>query len=143
MGYTIVTAFIKSMKVDNTVTPSPDIPEKELREKCTAILSASADEARRLGHNYIGTEHLFIAATRNDGPTSQLLKRAGLSPRQVRNEIRREIGTSDGLLSDVLPLTPRTAMVLSLAIFLAEQDNQDQVQEEHMLMALLQEGEGV
>jgi ATP-dependent Clp protease ATP-binding subunit ClpC len=143
MGYTVDTAFIKSMKVDETVTPSPDIPEKELREKCTAILSASADEARRLGHNYIGTEHLFIAATRNDGPTSQLLKRAGLSPRQVRNEIRREIGTSDGPLSDVLPLTPRTAMVLSLAIFLAEQDNQEHVHEEHMLMALLQEGEGV
>ena len=50
-----------------TVTPSPDnIPEKEIRYKCTTILSQSADEARRLGHNYIGTEHLFIAATRND-----------------------------------------------------------------------------
>ncbi|MDQ7027549.1 MAG: ATP-dependent Clp protease ATP-binding subunit [Anaerolineae bacterium] len=125
------------------MTPSPDIPEKELREKCTTILSAAADEARRLGHNYVGTEHLFISATRNDGLTCQLLKRAGFSPRQVRNEIRREIGTADGPASDVLPLTPRTAMVLSLAIFLAEQDNIDEVQEEHMLMALLQEGEGV
>lgn len=125
------------------MTPSPDIPEKEIRQKCTTILSQSADEARRLGHNFVGTEHLFIAATRNDGPTSQLLKRAGFDPRQVRNEIRREIGTSEGQMGDVLPLTPRTAMVLSLSIFLAEQEHKRDVEEAHMLMALLQEGEGV
>ncbi len=125
------------------MTPSPDIPEKEIRNKCTSILSQSADEARRLGHNYIGTEHLFIGATRNNGATSQLLKRAGFDPRQVRNEIRREIGTGEDPLGDVMPLTPRTAMVLSLAIFLAEQEKKPEVEESHMLMALLQEGEGV
>lgn len=125
------------------MTPSPDIPEKEIREKCTKILSQSADEARRLGHNFIGTEHLFIAVTRNDGPTSQLLKQAGFDPRQIRNEIRREVGTSEGQMGDVLPLTPRTAMVLSLSIFLAEQEKKYDVEESHMLMALLQEGEGV
>ena len=126
------------------MTPSPDIPEKEIRERCTSILSASAEEARRMGHNYIGTEHLFIAATRNDsGPTSILLKRAGLNPRHVRNEIRREVGTGEGLLDKVLPLTPRTEMVLSLSIFLAEQEEQEEVAENHLLMALLQEGEGV
>lgn len=125
------------------MTPSPDIPEQEIRERCADLLSQAAEEARRLGHNFIGTEHLFIAATRNDGPTSQLLLRAGFNPRQVRNEIRREIGTSEGPLSEVLPLTPRSLMVLSLGIFLAEQDNEPLVKEEHMLMALLQEGEGV
>ena len=125
------------------MTPSPDIPEKEIRNKCTTILSQSADEARRLGHNYIGTEHLFIGATRNDGATSKLLKRAGFDPRQVRNEIRREIGTGEDPLGEVMPLTPRTAMVLSLAIFLAEQEQKSEVEESHMLMALLQEGEGV
>jgi len=126
------------------VTPSPDIPEKEIRERCTQILSSAAEEARRLGHSFIGTEHLFIAATRNEqGPTYALLRRAGLNPREVRNEIRREIGTGEGPQTDVLPFTPRTEMVLSLAIFLAEQDNDQDVTESHMLMALLQEGEGV
>jgi len=126
------------------LSQSPDIPENELRERCSSLLSSSADEARRLGHNYIGTEHLFIAATRAEqGPTSDLLRRAGFNPRHVRNEIRREIGTADGPLDEVLPLTPRTEMILSLAIFLAEQDEVYEVQEIHMLMALLQEGEGV
>jgi ATP-dependent Clp protease ATP-binding subunit ClpC len=123
------------------VTPSPDIPEKEIRERCLKILSAAVEEVRRLGHSYIGAEHLFIAATRNEnGPTCKLLRRAELNPREVRNEIRREIGTGDGPLTDVLPFTPRTEMVLSLAIFLAEQDERKEVSENHLLMALLQEG---
>jgi len=127
------------------LTPSPDIPEKELRDKCAPLLNAAAEEARRLQHNYIGTEHLFIAATRSEnGPTCDLLRRAGFEPRQVRNEIRREIGTGDGPMTDTLPLTPRSAMVLSVAIFLADQEKDGQgVKEDHFLMALLQEGEGV
>ncbi len=126
------------------MTPSPDIPEKEIRERCSTILTMAAEEARRLGHNYIGTEHLFIAVTRNEnGPTTNLLRRAGLNPRAIRNEIRREVGTGGGLLGDVLPLTPRTEMILSLGIFLAEQDEENEVGENHLLMALLQEGEGV
>jgi len=126
------------------VTPSPDIPEKEIRERCAKVLTVAAEEARRMGHNFIGTEHLFMAATRNEeGPTCNLLYRAGLNPREVRNEIRREIGTGEGPQLDVLPLTPRTEMVLSLSIFLAEQDEIQEINESHLLMALLQEGEGV
>jgi len=125
------------------LTPSPDIPEKEIREKCRGMLNRAAEEARRMRHNYIGTEHLFIAATREENSeTSKLLRRANLNPRQVRNEIRREIGVADDPLGDVLPLTPRCAMVLSLAIFLADQDTTE-VTEGHILMAMLQEGEGV
>jgi ATP-dependent Clp protease ATP-binding subunit ClpC len=126
------------------VTPHPDIPEREIRERCAALLAGAAEEARRLSHNYIGTEHLFIAATKNEsGPTSTLLRRAGLNPRHVRNEIRREIGTGEGMMREVLPLTPRTEMVLSLAIFLAERDEEEEIDESHLLLALLQEGEGL
>lgn len=126
------------------MTPSPDIPEQELRERCALILIAAAEEAHRLNHNFIGTEHLFIAATRNEGgPVCRLLRRANLTPREVRNEIRREIGTGEGLVDEVLPMTPRTEMVLALAVFLAEQDGMREVGENHLLMALLQEGEGV
>ena len=126
------------------MNPSPDIPEKKIRERCTALLSRAAEEARRTGHNYIGTEHLSRAATPNEnGPTVELLRRAGLTPRELRAEIRRDIGTSDGPTDNVLPLTPRTMMVLSLAMFLADRDEAHDVTEMHLLMALLQEGEGV
>jgi ATP-dependent Clp protease ATP-binding subunit ClpC len=126
------------------LTPSPDIPEKEIRERCADLLSAAAREARRLKHNYLGAEHLFIAAARNDnGPTAVLLKRAGLDPVTVRNEIRQEIGTGEGEVGEVLPLTPRAGIILSLAIFFAERDDEDDVSESHLLMAILQEGESV
>ncbi len=108
------------------------------------MLAAAAEEARRLGHNYLGVEHLFIVATKlENGATSNLLRRAGLSPRQVRNEMRREIGTGEGSLDEVLPLTPRAEMVLSLAIFLADRDDSEEVEEAHVLLAMLQEGESV
>jgi ATP-dependent Clp protease ATP-binding subunit ClpC len=126
------------------MTPSPDIPEKEIRERCGPLLTAAGEEAHKLGHNYIGTEHLFMAVTRkDDGPTSQLLQRAGLKPSDVRQRIRQEIGMGDDKLDDTLPLTPRAAMVLSLAIFFAEQAEEEELREEHFLLALLQEGEGV
>ncbi len=126
------------------MTPPPDIPEKEIRKRCAGLLNAAAEEARRLGHNYIGTEHIFIGATKiENGATAELLRRAGLNPRQVRNEIRREIGTGEGSISDILPLTPRAEMVLSLAIFMADREESDEVEEAHILLALLQEGEGV
>ncbi|MBI5668309.1 MAG: ATP-dependent Clp protease ATP-binding subunit [Chloroflexi bacterium] len=128
------------------MTPSPDIPENELRERCAGLLARAAEESRRQGHNYIGVEHLFMACTRNeDGPTSRLLKRAGFSPRQVRTEIRREVGTGDSKFDQVLPLTPRTEMILALAVFLAERDEDagDEIDEAHLLMAILQEGESI
>lgn len=126
------------------MTPSPDIPEDEIRERCMTILNGAAREAQKLTHNYIGVEHLFMATTRNEtGPVSRLLFRAGLTPHAVRREIRRDIGQGEGPLDDVLPLTPRAAMILSLAIFLAERDEEDDVSEAHFLMALLQEGESV
>lgn len=126
------------------MTPSPDIPEKEIRERCNALLNGGAEEARRLGHNYIGVEHLFMFASRSEtGAVARLLARAGLDPREVRREIRREIGTGEDQIGEVLPLTPRAAMILSLAIFLAERDEEDEITDAHFLMALLQEGESV
>ncbi len=127
------------------MTPSPDIPEREIRERCATLLAASAEEARRLNHSYIGTEHLFMAVIQNEnGPTATLLKRAGMNPRHVYNEIRREVGKLEGpLVDEVLPLTPRSEIVLSLAIFLAEREEDDEIDETHLLLALLQEGEGI
>jgi ATP-dependent Clp protease ATP-binding subunit ClpC len=125
-------------------TPSPDIPEKEIRERCGALLKGGAEEAHKLGHNYLGVEHLFMAVTRSEsGPVCKLLRRASLDPHEVRRAIRREVGTGEGQLDEVLPLTPRAEMILSLAIFLAEREEEDEIGEQHFLMALLQEGESV
>ncbi|MEZ4669948.1 MAG: ATP-dependent Clp protease ATP-binding subunit [Anaerolineae bacterium] len=128
------------------MTPSPDIPEQEIRERCAEMLSQAVEEARRLDQNYVGVEHLFMAMTRNErGLTSFLIKRAGLDPRYVRNEIRKEVGTGDGKLAQVLPLTPRAEKLLRVTVALAENDDEGtgQVEETHLLVAILQEGESI
>ncbi len=125
------------------MNPQPNFPEKDIRRRCAWLLSAAADEARRLGHNYIGVEHAFIAMTKtDDGPTSNLLRRAGLNPRVVRHELRKEVGSGEGTLDETLPLTPRLGMVLSLALLLAERE-EESIDEAHVLLAIMQEGESV
>lgn len=126
------------------MTPQPDYSEKEIRARCAKLLEPAIEEARRLMHNYVGVEHLFMAATRNEnGPTANLLKRAGLNPRIVRSEIRRDIGAGEGPLDAVLPLTPRSEMVLSLAMMNCDKENGDSVEEAHLLRAMLDEGESL
>ncbi len=85
-----------------------------------------------------------MALTRREqSAVCRLLRRASLSPRIVRTEIRREVGTGDGPQGDVLPLTPRAEMVLSIATFSADHDQKDDVTDSHLLLAMLQEGESV
>ncbi len=126
-------------------TPPLDIPEKELRARCANFLAAAAEEARQLRHPFIGVEHMVIAMTKNEaGATARLMRQSGLTPRNVRAELRREIGKGDGSsLSEVLPLTPRLVMVLQIALFIADRDESDEVQESHLLLAVLEEGESV
>lgn len=129
------------------MSSSPD--EKEIRERCAVLLSAAAEEARKLGHNYVGVEHLFIACTREEStPTSNLLRKARLDPRAVRAEIRRDIGVGDGKMTEVIPYTPRAEIILQLAIMLYDRDRErdqtgGEVDEAHFLIAMLQEGESI
>ncbi len=121
-----------------------DISEQEIRERSAGLLSAAIDEAARLSHNYIGTEHLYNALTKIEGGiTQRLLMATGLDPRLVRNEIRREAGQGEDEPEDAPPFTPRAYRVLAMAVFHADDYGSDIVTEPHLLLALLQEGEGV
>ncbi|MBN2303098.1 MAG: ATP-dependent Clp protease ATP-binding subunit, partial [Anaerolineae bacterium] len=121
-----------------------DISEQEIRKRCGPLLEGAAEEAARLRHNYIGTEHLFIALTQIPGSaSSRMLVEAGLEPREFRNLIRRVVGAGDDAVGDTPPLTPRTHRVLSMAVYLADDSGDRLVTEEQVLLALLQEGEGI
>lgn len=125
----------------------PDISEQELRERCARVLSGAADEAARLHHDFIGTEHLFIALTQIDGGLAhRLLILAGLDARTTRNEIRRDAGANDPPerpISAPMILTPRAQKVLAAAVELADEHGED-VDDKHLIMALLTAGvEGV
>ncbi len=121
-----------------------DISEQEIRKRTGPLLEGAIQEATRLRHNYIGTEHLFNALTRLPGSvTARLLADSGLEPRAIRNLIRREIGAGDDAVSELPPLTPRVHRVLAMAVYLADDAGDRFVSEQQVLIALLQEGEGI
>ncbi|MBN1200531.1 MAG: ATP-dependent Clp protease ATP-binding subunit [Anaerolineae bacterium] len=121
-----------------------DISEQEIRKRCGPLLEGAIEEAARLRHNYIGVEHLFNALTRQPGSAAaRLLLDSGLEPREFRNQIRREVGAGDDVVSEWPPITPRAHRVLAMAIYLADDAGDRFVTEEQLLLAILQEGEGI
>lgn len=121
-----------------------DISEQEIRKRCGPLLEGAIEEASRLRHNFIGTEHLFNMLTHIPGsPATRLLLTAGLEPREFRNRIRRVVGAGDETVSEWPPLTPRAHRVLAMAVYLADDAGDRFVTEEQLLLAMLQEGEGI
>jgi ATP-dependent Clp protease ATP-binding subunit ClpA len=80
----------------------PGINEPKLTPKAKRVLELSADEARRLRHNYIGTEHLLLGLLRiDDENSSHILRGLGLELEQTRQEVRRFLHI-DGPTSDLI-----------------------------------------
>lgn len=129
------------------MSSSPDITEQEIRERCALILSVATEEANELHHQFIGTEHLYLALAQSTGGVAQqLLLSAGLDPAVVRREVRREAGAYDNepsYYSSELPFTPRCHRVLVNAVHVADELDEDSIRESHILISLFREGEGV
>jgi len=71
------------------------IPDKiELSDETQQVLEDAIDEARRLGHHYIGTEHLLLGLVRADGTAVEVLRRLGITPEDVRRQTRRMLQES-------------------------------------------------
>jgi len=121
-----------------------DISEQEIRKRCGPLLESAIEEASRLRHNFIGTEHLFNGLTRTPGGSAaRMLLESHLEPREMRNIIRRVVGAGDDPVSEWPPLTPRAHRVLAMSVYLADDAGDRFVTEEQLLLAILQEGEGI
>jgi ATP-dependent Clp protease ATP-binding subunit ClpA len=108
------------------------------------LLAEALIEARKLQHNYIGVEHLFNAMTRNEtGILHRLLLISGLEPRKVRSLIREEVGSGDDITGENPPFTPRAFAILENAVQFANDYGTERVQERHLLLAILNDGESV
>ena len=108
-----------------------------------AVVSAQ-EEARRLQHNYIGTEHLLLGllAVRG-GVASKVLDGFGISQEGVREEVVALVGTGSTSMSGHIPFTPRAKKTLELSLREALQLNHNYIGTEHILLGLMREGEGV
>src|SRR5204863_209858 len=102
------------------------------------------EEARRLDHNYIGTEHILLGLLRDpDSVAGRALVRLGVSLDATRNAVEEIIGRGGTAPEGHIPFTPRAKKVLELSLREALQLGHNYIGTEHILLGLVREGDGV
>jgi ATP-dependent Clp protease ATP-binding subunit ClpC len=119
-----------------TTTPSHPFPNTTTKPKTT--------EARRLGHNFVGTEQILLGLIgESTGIAAKVLKSMGVNLKDARVEVEKIIGRGSGFVAVEIPFTPRAKRVLELSLEEARQLGHNYIGTEHILLGLLREGEGV
>ena len=109
-----------------------------------AAVVTAQEEARRLHHNFLGTEHLLLGLLADsDGVAATVLTAAGITRDGVRVAVERIVGCGQVAPSGHIPFTPRAKRVLELSLREALQLGHNYIGTEHILLGLLTEGEGV
>lgn len=123
-----------------------DAPLDDLDESAKAVLASAAEEAKRLRHNYIGTEHLLAAIVASDasGAAAKALARLGVELSKVRTALEFIVGPGDAAPNpDELTLSPRSMKVLELARGQARALQHAKVTAADLLLGLVEEGQGI
>jgi ATP-dependent Clp protease ATP-binding subunit ClpA len=166
-GSGVAVAALQNLRVDlreverlirDTVKPGPpgeshlthDRPFTSRAKKCLELAMASA---RDLDHNYVSTEHLLLGIIREEkGIAAQVLAHVGAKLRPVSDEIVRLLGTVDASQANPVPaakgmtgysFTERVRKVLAMSREDAAALHHGYVGTEHLLLAMIREGEGV
>src|SRR5262249_9456156 len=101
-------------------------------------------QARDLGHNYIGTEHLLLGLLVTDGSSAKpILAGLGVNADDVRTEILGIVGRGEGAGPGHVPFTPRSKKVLELSLREALGLRHQTITPDHILLGLVREGEGL
>ena len=102
------------------------------------------EEARRLGHNFVGTEQILLGLIgEGTGVAAKVLKSMGVNLKDARVEVEKIIGRGSGFVAVEIPFTPRAKRVLELSLEEARQLGHNYIGTEHLLLGLIREGEGV
>ncbi|MCO6452166.1 MAG: ATP-dependent Clp protease ATP-binding subunit [Caldilineales bacterium] len=113
-------------------------------KKARRVLQLAQEEAQRLNHNYIGTEHLLLGLVREEnGVASKVLIELGVDPSQVVRAVERTVGRGERPPFGKPTLAPRTKRVIELAVDEARLMGHHYIGTEHLLLGLVREGEGI
>ncbi len=113
-------------------------------EKAIKVIMLAQEEARRLGHNFVGTEQVLLGLIgEGTGVAAKTLKTMGVTLKDARAEVEKIIGRGSGFVAVEIPFTPRAKRVLELSWDEARQLGHNYIGTEHLLLGLIREGEGV
>lgn len=117
--------------------------ERFTEEARMAVAGAQA-EARELGHDYIGTEHLLLGVIRqHEGDVARALRDRGVDLERARGRLLEIVPAAAGESSGHLPFTPRSKQTLELALRESLSHGHYAVAPEHLLLGLLRVREGL
>ena len=113
-------------------------------ERAQKALIYAQEEARSLGHNYVGTEHLLLGLLREgEGAAAQVLMSMGVDRDKIREQVEKLVGKGSFNFTEGFGYTPRTKRVMELSFYEARNLGHNYVGTEHLLLSLIREGEGV
>ncbi|MCA9885180.1 MAG: ATP-dependent Clp protease ATP-binding subunit, partial [Anaerolineae bacterium] len=113
-------------------------------QRARRVLSLAQEEAERLQHSQIGTEHLLLGLMREDGGVAgRVLRELGLEARKVEDLVTRAADSSDRAATEALELSAETKKVLELAVDEARRMGHHYIGTEHLLLGLVRQQEGI
>ena len=113
-------------------------------ERAQKVLFLAQEEALRLGHPYVGTEHILLGLIREgQGVAARALAGMGIEADKVRSAVELAVGKAQGNPGQEIALTPRGKRILELSVEEARRMGHNYVGTEHMLLGLIREGEGL
>lgn len=113
-------------------------------ERARKVVYLAQQEAARLGHNVVGTEHLLLGlVAEGEGVAAKALESLEINLDRIRGEVEKIIGSGETNPFGEIPFTPRAKRVLELAVDEGRQMGHNYVGTEHILLGLIKEGEGV
>lgn len=117
---------------------------EKFTEGAIKVIMLSQEEARRMGHNFVGTEQLLLGIVgQRHGIGAKALKKMYVTLKQARKEVELYIGRGTGFVASEIPFTPRAKRVLEMAVHESRDLGQNFVGTEHILLAIIAETDGV
>jgi len=113
-------------------------------DRARRVVVLAQEEARLLGHNHIGTEHILLGLIQEgEGVAARALRAMDISLEATRTQVVEIVGHGDEQPASHIPFTPRAKKVLELSLREALQLGHNYIGTEHILLGLIREGEGV
>lgn len=113
-------------------------------ERAQKVMLLAQEEAKRLGHNYIGTEHLLLGLVQEgEGIAARAVTSLGIETTAIRQAVEQIIGKGTMDTAGEIGYTPRAKRVVELSYEEARRFGHNYVGTEHILLGLIREGEGV
>ncbi|AEH50716.1 ATP-dependent Clp protease ATP-binding subunit [Pseudothermotoga thermarum] len=112
-------------------------------EKSAQVFVEAQNEAKEMGHSYVGTEHILLAILKQESALSESLAEMGITYSRAKNEVISIVGMGMRGMTSSPQMTPRAKRIIELAYEEAKYLGSEKIQPEHLLLGIIREGEGI